>query len=200
MEENNLLKDGLTIRLKDYLKVLKDKNTYNKLNLLNDIASVYFHIDDKATAFRRLQQHLGEFYLCDPGILIDYLQLPIWIHESEVEKDFDKGIKHINSMKIKYGLLIREYRECWKSPFLINTVEANVENNESIHNITIGRADGISIKGQFKPQSILPIIQMLMSSAQMAIDKGVYNLNRELIENYIKTSSEFNEFLTKLIE
>ena len=193
------IKETVAKNLKLYLQVLKDNNTYNKVNLLPHIVQLYVDTYEKSSCFGKLQQNLMEVYLSDPSILLDYIQLPIWINDSELGKDFDKAMKHINATKNTYGSVLREYKDSWKNPFLITTVEANVENNESIHNLTIGRADGVHIRGQFKPQSILPIIQMLMSATQVSIKKGIYNLELETIQNFISSSEEFNEFLNTLI-
>ncbi|WP_040191365.1 hypothetical protein [Clostridium culturomicium] len=193
------IKETIVENLKIYLQELKDNKTIYKVNLLPNIVQLYINTYEKSTVFSSLQQHLMEVYLSDPSIILDYIQLPIWINDGELGPDFKTAMKHINTTKNTYGGILKEYKESWKNPFLITTVEANVENNESVHNLTISRADGVHVKGQFKPQSILPIIQMLMSATQVSIEKGIYNLDLETIQNYIKSSSEFNEFLLNLI-
>lgn len=178
----------------NFIDQIKDKES--GLKLIPEIIELHFHHKkNDILFFNGLQSHLFHALKVDPMPLLMYL--------SDLNFDLsieNKYTKALNKVKSKYGFLINEELQKMKEPFLLNTVETNVEFGSSTHKICFKRADGESFSAVFTTGTIIPILGALTTSTIQAIDRGIYNLNEEDIKTYLRTVDQLSGILIDLLK
>mgnify|MGYP001066850268 CR=1 FL=1 len=161
--------------------------------ILKTIFDVHFQNDAPDKLLNNLTEHLSSVYKINARILIEYL-----INKDVNVDDRDELLKVINSLKYKYGFILNQKNARDKKPFLLTTVEANIDQNSSSHMLKFVRNDGESLEALFEPGSILSVISVLNMATSMAIQRGIYSLNGEGITNYMNTTEELKNILNDL--
>jgi len=174
----------------------------NYFDVIPRIIKLHFEVDNKDDLIANLHMHISEMINSDANILFEYLSYgrTLEIKEFQNKGKYKRALECINNIKIEYGSLIRVLYNGYKTPFIINSLQTNINNGDSTHEIKFSRADGKSLSGQFKPNILLPILSSLINSLKKSIENGVYNLNTGDIERFLHTSKEFNKFLESLLD
>ncbi|MBS4534212.1 hypothetical protein GOQ29_01120 [Clostridium sp. D2Q-14] len=185
--------------LEDFIKKMSEVDNYHEI--LTTIFEMHFKHDDKDKLFRNLNTHIAEVFKTNPKNLIDYLQHPQYTKIEELSLNATKykaSLLFVNKLKMKYGVLLRPLMAAQTNPFLINSIESNVGNGQSLHRLKLERADGKNLEGLFNSESLLSIFTVLIESLDKSLDRGIFNLNINTIDNYLNSSKIFNEHLTSL--
>ena len=193
-------RNDLKEKLKRFMSNLKKTDNY--YTLLPKIIKLHFEIDEKEHLLNNMHMHISNIVNCDANILFEYLIYNEYFNFDNFHNkgEYKKTLECINSIKKEYGIFFTVLLNRSRTPFLINTVEANVDKNSSLHNIRFSRADGEYLCGQFSPETFIPIVASMLLALKSSIDKGVYNLQKSNIEQYLEISNDFNEYLKHLIE
>lgn len=183
--------------LKSFLKNLKRIEEY--YNLLPEIVEWYLHNNDKSNIISDLRIHITETFQIDASALFDYL-----VYNKKFEDlgndEYKKPLECVNKIKMQYGPILRKYVNGNRNPFLINGIETNIDNNSTVHHMKFIRSDGEELKGQFRPDILLNLSLGIINSLKQSMDKGIYNIPEEIVDNYLKKSKDFNVFLNKIKE
>lgn len=190
----------LQTNLKNFLEQLKQSGV--DYLLIETIFEYSFKNSECNTAIRLIQDQFFSYFKINPLYLFEYMQFQGSLSISDLSLDaatYKKMLGSINLLKVKYGGIVSNYLQTLREPFLISSVETNVARNESMHTLRIVRGDGQKFEGMFKPASLMPIIEALMNSLRMSMERGIYNIDPNIIEMYLKGSAEFNDYLHTLL-
>ncbi|NBI08383.1 hypothetical protein [Senegalia massiliensis] len=185
--------------LEHFIKEINKTDKYYEI--LSTIFETHFKLDSKEELIKNLNIHITEVFKVNAHILIEYLQHPNYFKIEQLELNASKykaSLKLINEMKMKYGLLLRPLLASQNNPFLINSIDINVGNQQTLHRLNIERADGQKLEGQFNAESLLAITSVFIDSIDKALERGIFNLNIQTINNYFEYSEILNERLNKL--
>lgn len=182
---------NLTEGIYSFIKSMRKKEDNGEI--LKTIFDSHFQYDPPNLLLRNLTDHLSGIYEVDVEMLIEYLA-----QKSTIKDEEDELLKVINFIKYKYGYMINHLIATERKPFLLNSVEVNIEDNSSSHMLKFARNDGKDLNALFEPASILSIISVLSKATEMAIQRGIYSLNKEDINNYLNSSEELKHTLFNL--
>lgn len=158
---------------------------------------------DKSHVLRTISEQISFSFGINPHLLYDYLQVPIIVTISELSLDtptYKKILEFINNIKIKYGVFINSLLVANREPFSITGVETSVGHNESMHVIRFIRGDGQVLEGMFKPAALMAILASLTDTLKISLERGIYNLDKNVIELYLGQSEELKKLLNQLLE
>jgi hypothetical protein len=175
--------------------VEKMKEIPNSEELLTEIFELHFIHTEKHTLAMELHSHITQIFKIDAMTLLQYLA----DMNSLINSD-DSYIKTINRLKMKYGYFINELLKRIQNPFLISGAEFNVENGSSVHKFLLRRVDGTYFEAQFNPGTFLPIVNLFINALRQSIEKGIYNLNEQDIENFLKESNQLADLFQSLLQ
>lgn len=198
MGNQESLKDDLV----DFLSALKEYDEYH--NILNSIVALNFNKygQNDSNIISELHYHLSRTFKVNSSAFISYLANEKEFELSELnvnESSFRKPLETVNKLKRIYGPIINILLERDNNPFLINEISTSIGEKESFHTMKIKRVDGNSLEGVFKPESLMSISTVLISSLEQSLKKGIFNLNKRTIDNFLTQSENFNAFLKELV-
>ncbi len=188
--------------IKKFLTDTKDNFEIYYKNL-EYIIDIHINKDEKSELIKNLQMQFNYIFGPISFLLFDYFNFNEILSIDTVELDkgtYGKRLDFINAIKIKYGFYINEAITSTQMPFIINTVEFSIGMNESLHYLKIKRADGMSLEGMYKPETLMNIVTGMLGAIEMSMKQGIYNLNDQTLNNYVKQSSQFKDYLEELIK
>ncbi|MGG4200758.1 hypothetical protein [Peribacillus frigoritolerans] len=184
----------------DFQEVLKSlENLEESAEHLSFIFDFHIKSPDEDDLFRNLQEHVSRLLNESTPYLFNYFLAPEVFFDRELEKE-NKTIRIINDLKIKYGFVIERLFERSKNPFLLNEAEFNIEAGSSTHKIKFSRTDGQSLESTFTSSSMIPLLGLLSNATSQSIEKGIYNLNIEQINYYMRESDKLTGILQNLLK
>ncbi|ERK31861.1 hypothetical protein [Clostridium intestinale] len=193
MNEENMLK------LKKLLSDISRVENYKEL--VNDIIdlNVKVNSDDLVDG---ITNSLSEAFNTDFYIMMVYFQggnkfTPK--NFGDLSNPCKEVLEFINTLMVKYGYILRKLMIEKRNPFLLNLVETNIENGSLLHSIKFKRVDGEELSGNIDIRNLLSISTVLIQTADIALKSAVYNLNIDIIENFLKTSKSINSQLENII-
>ncbi|MCM3527833.1 hypothetical protein M4D56_01825 [Cytobacillus oceanisediminis] len=185
----------------ELLRQLKKSDVDYKL--LDTLIKSLLETDNKSSSLRNIQDLLAQFFQINPNLFIDYMNVPVIFKIDDLSLDsptYKRVLENLNDIKLKYGIHIRELITNQREPFSITSVETSISHNESTHTIRFIRGDGMTLDGMFKPVSLMGIVASLTSSLRISMEKGIYNLDPQIIDLYLSESKELEKFLKQLLE
>jgi len=186
--------------LKKFIMQLKTIEEYQ--NLIENIIELHLKFDEKSDLVRNIHGNLSNTMQTDAFILFDYFMYPTYLDIEELELDkprYKSCLDCINRLKRKYGGFFSQLITVNRNPFFINSVETSVSNSDSMHSIRISRADGKTLDGVFKSDTMMLIVSNLISALQMSMEKGIFNINEQIVNNYIEQSKNLENYLNGLM-
>lgn len=195
-------KQSIINNLKIFMIDMQNKGLGESYNSLDQIIEMHFKYDMKQNIVRNLVQHIMEMMQVNIMALLDYLRYNEYFTIENIglePKIFGKQMKSINRLKDRYGIFFRDLMQSSQNPFMLFSVETNVGNNDSIHNIKISRTDGVTLNAQFNSEVLMGIITSLLGSLKISMQNGIYNLSEATVDNFLKQSKNFNEFLNSIV-
>lgn len=202
MDINHMMnpRDNIINGLKEF--IIKAKTVKNYNTIIETMFESHFKLDDKNELLKNLNEHLVEVFHIHPFALLGYLQFneTLSVSDLEIDNSYKQCIESINKIKMKYGFVIRKLIMKSQAPFIINSVETNIGLGNSLHNITFYRCDGSYLSGMFNPEGLLAMSTSLLAAVKASMERGVYNLNEDTINNYITQSDLLKNYINNLIK
>jgi len=201
MQQVEEQKKQLAQNMKSFLQSMKIVDNYHMI--LENIFDSHFKFDDSSVVIKNLGQHLTEVFKNEGFIIIDYMQYGDNLSLSEIGLDvgaYKQAMECITRIKYKYGFIIRELIKKNQVPFLINSVETNVNTGSNFHGIKISRVDEQYISGLVDAETMMNIISGLTVALKMVMEKGIYNYNDFTVKNYLNVTEEFKNNLNIIIK
>lgn len=193
-------KEKIVSGMTDFVRQLKQVDEYH--DIMQTIIETHIKFDSTDEVIDKIQQHIVEVLRINPAPFIQYLIYPEFIRIEELPIDevkYKRVLSFINSIKTKYGPLMRDWVQASKNPFLLSGVEINIANREATHGLKVIRCDGECLYTQFNCELLFAILTNMTQGAIMCIDKGIYNLSKQGIENYLKVNGQLVHILNGLI-
>lgn len=185
--------EGLKLLL---LEIRKDEN-------YKEIISEIFKLNvrenntDMATD---LLTNLNETFLIDCKELLNYFFIIGYLTAQEIGISDSGIVKYINLLKKKYGYIIRKSIAVSRDPLVINGLEMNFSDSSSYASLKISRNDGESLNGIVTAQQLLNLIQGFTNATLGMLEKGIYNLDINMIKSSIESSKALTNKLESLIK
>ncbi|MFL0251235.1 hypothetical protein ACJDT4_12435 [Clostridium neuense] len=183
--------------------IIEMNKVKNCNSILNDLFEVHFKFDDKDELFSELNSNLGEVFNINGLNLLAFMQIGKQISANDLginEQKYSKSIKCINELTLKYAYIIRKLLSKNQMPFSINTVEIMINPQNSFHKIKFQRADGESLEGVFQTENLLMLTTNIIKSLKHSMEYGIYNINSNIVEDYIETNDIFVKYLKKITD
>lgn len=184
------------------LFVIKAREIENYYEILEHIFNYCTQKCDEKLLIEYLNDYISNAFGISGNYLVDYFISDGYVSAADLQLEgakYNKIIETINKLKRQYGWHIRKASQRNHNPFMINTVGFSVGAKESLHVFKISRADGVTFEAVFNPQVMLTLLPSFIEGTHIAMRDGIFNVNVEVVNNYLKKSKEFNEFLEALI-
>ncbi|WP_129710670.1 hypothetical protein [Priestia megaterium] len=192
INNNKILDDPTEWKLYNFLDEIS--HVEEATEILETIFDTHFQHDDSSQILRNLTNHIsGTFKTSKTRDFLNYLARPnILIEDSSPE------MKRINRLKYKYGFMIYQMLEKDRKPFLINSVDVNIDKDSTHHRIRFVRSDGKDLEALFTTTSIMPIISLLNRAATQSIEKGVFSIQEDMMDKLLDSSLALVETLNNI--
>lgn len=177
-------------------EIRKDKN-------YKEIISEVFRISidsDNDNMISDLLSNLNETFLIDCNELLNYFFVIGYLTAEQIGITDLEIVEYVNLLKKKYGYVIRKAMAICKDPLIIGGFEANFSDSSSYASIKFSRNDKESLTGIATTQQLLILCQGITNITLGMLEKGVYNLDLNIIKSYLESNEMLSDKLNSLIK
>lgn len=114
-------------------------------------------------------------------------------------KGYEKVINTLIDIERKYHFFIENEISKDNQPFGIKSIGYNLKDRSSYSNINLERYDEETFVATIDSQVLLNLISTSVDQMSLVLDKGIYDLNLELLNKYFDSSEKLNKKLKSLI-
>jgi len=172
-------------------KLSCEENLFERLDML---FSMYVKIDNDFM-IDDIQGHLENEFHINGKIIIDLIAMDRSIIR---EKSESYILNVINKIDKKYGYLIKKKLIIDRNPFAIASVDLSVESSSSNHTIKFKRNDGEILSANVNANSMFNIATVLISGIDIALKKGIYNIDGNILKNYEEVALNLNKTIQEI--
>lgn len=189
------------------INLIQLKETINKIGLIensdeviSDIFEMNF-IKNNKDSLQEISIHLQEAFNMDCEIILTYILSHENFEETLLSDCENKLIlKAVHRLKRIYGYPLRKINTINKNPFCISGMSITMDKEETMFSMTINRADGEYLDSIMNTNELMNLINFSSVNLDKIITDGKYNMDINIINNYIKISKELVNKLENLLK
>ena len=193
-------KNEILLSLKNFVINTNDIEQSNKI--IENIFDLHFKFKDKKNILSDISMHLSEVFNFNPAGLFLYFSSNENFSTSDLgieNSKYKNYMKTLNKIKFEYGFFVKKLMSIQQMPFMINFLETNIANGQTIHKIKLSRNDGETFEAVFNPDILMNLTTGMIGALNLSMQQGIYNINTQTLENYLKSTKEFNKYLESII-
>lgn len=192
--------NDLKPQIKDLLIKVKNVGSYNEFLVF--IIKNYFYDNKNGGVINKFAEHFSKIFKLNVQSFLHYLSLDFKVDLVDLDlskAEYNAVNEFLHSIKLMYGPIILAEFNKNQDPFSLAGAEFNVIHNESTHKLTFKRNDGNFLDVNFRAHTLLPLTILLNQALHQSISNGLFNLNEDMVNDYIKANQEIILLLNDIL-
>lgn len=156
---------------------------------------------DEKNSINNMTIRLNELFNLDASVMLEFINDNQILSANllELDEEYNEQIEFMNFIKNKYRYKLIKRTTAESSPLLINEVQITRDITNDTNIMTVIRADGESLYGNYSFATLISIMSLLSRSAMnLLLDQKGVSIDINSLQQYLNESKSLNDKLNSV--